>query len=89
VGGLPPAQPPVPADEGRTVINMARTRKTLSIRLAPEPTRSIPSQEEVLGRNFAAAFHRHSARHRSGLRTKEARPRACRGVLDLAGPHGD
>jgi len=35
---------------------MARTRKTLPIRMAPEPKRPIPSQEEVLGRNFAAAF---------------------------------
>jgi hypothetical protein len=35
---------------------MARTRKTLRIRMATEPTRPIPSQEEVLGRNFAAAF---------------------------------
>ena len=31
-------------------------RKTLPIRIEPEPTRPIPSQEEVLGRNFAAAF---------------------------------
>jgi hypothetical protein len=35
---------------------MARTRKTLSIRIVPEPTHPIPPQEEVLGRNFAAAF---------------------------------
>lgn len=56
MGGIPPAEPPQPAGQGRTVINMARRRKTLSIRLAPEPKRSIPSQEEVLGRNFASAF---------------------------------
>lgn len=31
-------------------------RKTLPVRIEPEPTRPIPSQEEVLGRNFAAAF---------------------------------
>jgi hypothetical protein len=35
---------------------MARPRKTLPIRMEPEPTHPIPSQEEVLGRNFAAAF---------------------------------
>lgn len=35
---------------------MARTRKTLPIRISPEPKRPIPSQEEVLGRNLAAAF---------------------------------
>ena len=35
---------------------MARTRKTLPIRIESEPASPIPSQEEVLGRNFAAAF---------------------------------
>ncbi len=35
---------------------MARTRKTLPIRISPERKRPIPSQEEVLGRNLAAAF---------------------------------
>jgi hypothetical protein len=35
---------------------MARPRKTLPIRMSPEPNRAIPSQEEVLGRNLAAAF---------------------------------
>lgn len=35
---------------------MARPRKTLSIPLAPEPNRPIPPEEEVLGRNLAAAF---------------------------------
>jgi hypothetical protein len=56
VGGISPAQQPEPASQGRTVVNMARTRKTLPIRMAPKPTRPIPSQEEVLGRNFASAF---------------------------------
>jgi hypothetical protein len=35
---------------------MARPRKTLPIRVAPEPNRPIPPEEEVLGRNLAAAF---------------------------------
>jgi hypothetical protein len=35
---------------------MARPRKTLPIRNAPEEKRPIRSQEEVLGRNLAAAF---------------------------------
>jgi hypothetical protein len=35
---------------------MARKRKVLTIRTATEPNRPIPSQEEVLGRNLAAAF---------------------------------
>jgi len=35
---------------------MARTRKPVSIRIAPELNRRIPSEEEVLGRNLAAAF---------------------------------
>jgi hypothetical protein len=35
---------------------MSRPRKTLPIRIAPEPNRPIPSEEEVLGRNLAAAF---------------------------------
>lgn len=35
---------------------MARTRKTLPIRSSLEPTEPIPSQEEALGRNLAAAF---------------------------------
>lgn len=35
---------------------MARIRKTLPVRIEPKATRPIPSQEEVLGRNFAAAF---------------------------------
>jgi len=35
---------------------MARPRKTLPIRTSTEPNRAIPSQEEVLARNLAAAF---------------------------------
>ncbi len=35
---------------------MARPRKTLPIRVAPKPNRPIPSEEEALGRNLAAAF---------------------------------
>ena len=35
---------------------MARTRKTLPISIAPEPKHPLPSEEEVLGRNLAAAF---------------------------------
>jgi hypothetical protein len=35
---------------------MARSRKTLTIRLGPESKGPIPPQEEVLGRNLAAAF---------------------------------
>lgn len=35
---------------------MARARKTLPVRVAPEPKRPVPSKEEVLGRNLAAAY---------------------------------
>lgn len=35
---------------------LAAEIKALPVRIEPEPTRPIPSQEEVLGRNFAAAF---------------------------------
>jgi hypothetical protein len=35
---------------------MARSRKTLAIRVGPESKRPIPSPEEVLGRNLATAF---------------------------------
>jgi hypothetical protein len=35
---------------------MARARKTLPARVAPEPKRPVPSEEEVLGRNLAAAY---------------------------------
>jgi len=56
VGGISPAQPPDPASEERTVVGMARPRKTLPVRMSPEPKRAIKSQEEVLGRNLVAAF---------------------------------
>ena len=35
---------------------MARARKTLPAPDAPEPKRPVPSREEVLGRNLAAAY---------------------------------
>ena len=35
---------------------MARARKSLPVRSAPESKRPVPPQEEVLGRNLAAAF---------------------------------
>jgi len=35
---------------------MARTRKTLPTQVVPEPKRPLPSEEEVLGRNLAAAY---------------------------------
>ena len=35
---------------------MARARKTLPVRTEPESKRPIPLQEQVLGRNLAAAF---------------------------------
>ena len=35
---------------------MGRKRKAISICVAPEPQRPIAPQEEVLGRNLAAAF---------------------------------
>ena len=35
---------------------MARRRKTLPIRIAPEPKRPMRSEEEVLGRNLASAY---------------------------------
>jgi hypothetical protein len=35
---------------------MARSRKTLTIRMGPESKGPISPQEEVLGRNLAAAF---------------------------------
>lgn len=35
---------------------MARPRKTLPARAAPEPKLPGPSEEEILGRNLAAAY---------------------------------
>ena len=35
---------------------MARARKTFPAGVAPEPKRPVPSEEEVLGRNLAAAY---------------------------------
>jgi hypothetical protein len=35
---------------------MARARKTLPARVAPEPKPPVPPEEEVLGRNLAAAY---------------------------------
>jgi len=35
---------------------MARTRKTLPAQVAPKPKRPVPSDEEVLERNLAAAY---------------------------------
>ena len=35
---------------------MARPRKTLVVRVAPEPKRPASSEEETLGRNLAAAY---------------------------------
>jgi hypothetical protein len=35
---------------------MARRRKTFPVRIEPEQKRPIRSEEEALGRNFAAAF---------------------------------
>ncbi len=35
---------------------MARARKTLPVHVAPEPKRPVPSAEEILGRNLAAAY---------------------------------
>ena len=35
---------------------MARPRKMLPARVAPEPKRPAPTEEEMLGRNLAAAY---------------------------------
>jgi hypothetical protein len=35
---------------------MSRPRKKLTVRVAPEPKRPLPSKEEVLGRNLASAY---------------------------------
>lgn len=35
---------------------MARPRKAVTVSTAPEPKRPVPSDEEILGRNLAAAY---------------------------------
>jgi len=35
---------------------MARSRKTLPVVVVPETKRPVPSEEEILGRNLAAAY---------------------------------